>query len=271
MTPRKEPPISLAPAEDVKSQDVMLVSPVAEASETLVAPVTPITPPSSPRPAAKRARGFAAFAGAGSPFAPSPLAPNRRSTTPTPRRPVWLTDANPLADGVLSLSPFALSRQENPNGPTDDAEPASALAAVETRVSNTVAHITGEEDETVQSELRGVKLFIKRGIKAFTGGMPGHVKLLSHNQRTGERLLFRREPLGKVSMNVSMGSTVRCSFDLEDNVLRIVLKEAVEDGNGAQELVIYAIKRGRVSKQDFTDFAEALVAHFAPKSQAAVI
>lgn len=54
--------------------------------------------------------------------------------------------------------------------------------------------------------------------------------------------VFRREPLGKVSMNVSMGSTVRCSFDLEDSVLRIVLKEAVEDGNGAQELVIYAIK-----------------------------
>lgn len=48
--------------------------------------------------------------------------------------------------------------------------------------------LTGEEDETVKAELKGVKLFVKRGAKAFTGGMPGHVKLLSHTQSPEERL-----------------------------------------------------------------------------------
>lgn len=88
-------------------------------------------------------------------------------------------------------------------------------------------------------------------------------------------------------MNVSVGPTVRCSFDAEDNVLRVVLKEAVEDGNGAQELVVYAIKvchnficgkvilmffrskRGRVPKHDFTEFAETLAAYSLQRSTAA--
>jgi hypothetical protein len=48
-------------------------------------------------------------------------------------------------------------------------------------------------------------------------------------------------------MNVRVQSTVRCTFDPEDNVLRIVLKEAVEHGEGPaaarpQELVVYALK-----------------------------
>lgn len=67
-------------------------------------------------------------------------------------------------------------------------------------------------------------------------------------------------------MNVSVRPTVRCTFDPEDNVLRIVLKEAVEYGDGApetrtQELVVYALKRGRVPKKDFQEFADALMAN----------
>jgi len=143
---------------------------------------------------------------------------------------------------------------------------APALAATPARVQTTVAHLTGEEDETVKSELKGVKLFVKRGAKGFTGGMPGHIKLLSHTQSPEERLLFRREPLWKVSMNVRVQHAVRCTYDAEDNVLRIVLKEAVEYGDGPsatwpQELVVYALKRGRVPKKDFREFAEALVAN----------
>lgn len=127
--------------------------------------------------------------------------------------------------------------------------------------------LTGEEDELIKSELKGVKLFVKRGSRSFTGGMPGHVKLLSHSQRSEERLrkcscylhrvlylhyilcssVFRREPLWKVSMNIRVQPTVRCTFDAEDNVLRIVLKEAVEHGDKPQEarqqeLVVYALK-----------------------------
>jgi hypothetical protein len=48
-------------------------------------------------------------------------------------------------------------------------------------------------------------------------------------------------------MNVRIRPTVRCTFDDEDNVLRIVLKEAVEYNDGSpetksEELVVYALK-----------------------------
>lgn len=46
----------------------------------------PITPRASPSPA-KRAKGFAAFAGAGSPFTA-----NGALTVPSPQRPVWCRD-----------------------------------------------------------------------------------------------------------------------------------------------------------------------------------
>ena len=38
------------------------------------------------------------------------------------------------------------------------------------------------------SELKGVKLFVKRGGKDFSGGMLGHVKLLAHKESREERL-----------------------------------------------------------------------------------
>ena len=74
-------------------------------------------------------------------------------------------------------------------------------------------------------------------------------------------LVFRREPLWKVSMNIRVQPTVRCSYVAEENVLRIVLKEAIggsgnvgssaaessdsQAGSGDatnQEVVVYALK-----------------------------
>lgn len=51
-----------------------------------------------------------------------------------------------------------------------------------------LAGITGEEEEEVEAELRGVKLFVKRGTKEFSGGMLGHVKLLTHTETREQRL-----------------------------------------------------------------------------------
>lgn len=48
--------------------------------------------------------------------------------------------------------------------------------------------MTGEEEEDVHQELKGVKLYIKRGEREFSDGMLGHVKLLSHRQTSAERL-----------------------------------------------------------------------------------
>ena len=76
-------------------------------------------------------------------------------------------------------------------------------------------------------------------------------------------VVFRREPLWKVSMNIRVHPTVRCLFVADENVLRIVLKEAVggtgtsvadssdsQIGTGSQvqtentnqEVVVYALK-----------------------------
>lgn len=48
--------------------------------------------------------------------------------------------------------------------------------------------MTGEEDEEVITELKGAKLFVKRGAKDFADGMFGHVKYLSHRETKEERL-----------------------------------------------------------------------------------
>jgi hypothetical protein len=50
------------------------------------------------------------------------------------------------------------------------------------------ADVTGEEDEDVELELKGVKLFVKRGDKNFSDGMIGHIKLLSNKTTLDERL-----------------------------------------------------------------------------------
>jgi hypothetical protein len=59
-----------------------------------------------------------------------------------------------------------------------------------TSIDDTSSHIdlTGEEDEDVELELKGVKLYVKRGDSAFSEGVIGHVKLLSHRTTLDERL-----------------------------------------------------------------------------------
>ena len=48
--------------------------------------------------------------------------------------------------------------------------------------------MTGEENETVESELKGVKLYIKHGSREFTDGLIGHIKLLSNKDSESGRL-----------------------------------------------------------------------------------
>ncbi|OBZ74084.1 hypothetical protein A0H81_06267 [Grifola frondosa] len=116
--------------------------------------------------------------------------------------------------------------------------------------------VTGEEDEDVSAELKGAKLFIKRGEREFSDGILGHVKLLAHRESGAQRLLFRREPVWKVSMSVRLRPAVRCTFDEEQAVLRVVLKELVD---GKEQVVVYVLKRGKAPKGDFREFACAVV------------
>ena len=106
-----------------------------------------VTPPPSPPPT--RATGFAAFAGAGSPFMVSPFAPNGTMASPTPQRPVWCGNTfakqpSPvLSDSQVVDSAAAASSSINEVPPVENlAGPRAseaALAAVETRVKTTVA------------------------------------------------------------------------------------------------------------------------------------
>lgn len=206
----------------------------------------PVTPPvqltSKPSPA----RGFEAFANTGSAFR-SNL--DGASFPSFAEKPIWWSSGS-----CQSKQPF-----ENP-------------LAAENHVKTTYTHSTGEEDEDVESELRSVKLFVKRGTKDFTDGIIGHLKLLSHKAKQEGRLLFRREPLWQVSMNVRLHPLVRCTYDPEGNALRLILKEPVEQENvppeqWTQELVVYALKAGRVPKEEFREFAKALLVndYFKPK------
>ncbi|KAI8996491.1 hypothetical protein BD414DRAFT_478204 [Trametes punicea] len=144
--------------------------------------------------------------------------------------------------------------------------------------TSTQTIVTGEEDESVLSEVKGAKVFIKRGGRDFCEGILGNVKLLRHKDTGHERILFRREPVMKVSMNVRLGRLVRCSFDEAQGVLRVALKEPVEESQ-QEQIVVYAMKvrlsrdvleqidpnwlhcqRGKAVEGDFTDFAESVMA-----------
>lgn len=48
--------------------------------------------------------------------------------------------------------------------------------------------MSGEEGEEVEAELKGAKLFVKRGQREFSSGMLGHVKLLKDKDSEEERL-----------------------------------------------------------------------------------
>ncbi|KAF9497835.1 hypothetical protein BDN71DRAFT_1494463 [Pleurotus eryngii] len=237
--------------------DVPLVLPLSPKSPLDLPSTAPPTTSLAPkRPAtfggAFSNGGFAAFAGSSSPFS------SHSFSSPSPARgikPAWCIPSD-------SKSIF-----DAPNEPSSNAlgveEVAIAPAEVPSELAQT--HVTGEEDEVAELELKNIKLFVKRGKKGFSNGMIGHMKLLSNKSTKSERLLFRREPLWKVSMNVRVNTSVRCTFDAEEHVLRIVLAETVESPEipaeqWPREIVVYALKPGRSSKTDFTAFAEALIA-----------
>ncbi|KAF9224093.1 hypothetical protein BS17DRAFT_808377 [Gyrodon lividus] len=246
--------------------------------------------------ASRSANPFSAFASSSSPFAsyssgsgasPFGLAGQTAKSTPAWRRGkenavdvfAEASPANPLAPSANDALSSAASEPssasvQNKNG----IEVASQTQAL----TKSSSFITGEEGETVVAELKGVKLFTKRGRKEFTDGMYGHVKILSRssasstppnapeeasqeNTKPRIRLLFRRDPLGQVSMNVGLCPTVRCHFDAAENILRVILmEEIVVDGKESKEdVVVYALKAppiqpGRSPRPDFQSFAKTL-------------
>ncbi|KAJ3501018.1 hypothetical protein NLJ89_g9530 [Agrocybe chaxingu] len=214
--------------------------------------------PSTPKPkpfTSTSTGGFAAFAGSASPFASvkNPYALAQSSSQS------WGPGAK-NGRSIWSSTPGDLKTHQNDEEAAEDLvkdeknrkEEAHALEEAKGLVSPPSAkytHVTGEEDEDVELELKGVRLFTKRGSKPFAEGVAGHIKLLSNRTTMEQRLLFRREPLWKVSMNVRVQPTVRCTYVPEENVVRIILKESIEspsgesrDGEAKQELVIYALK-----------------------------
>ncbi|KAI5995657.1 hypothetical protein EDD15DRAFT_2255433 [Pisolithus albus] len=183
-----------------------------------------------------------------------------------PPKPAKTLSSNPFSAFANSGSPFAT--YSNPNGPAGHANQGERTTPAwrqkkddsEIRSDNSTqkltsspnGHTTGEEDEVVISDLKGAKLFIKRGRKEFTSGMYGHVKLLSYKSDASEGKedkVFRRDPLGQVSMNVALRPTVRCHFDEPESILRVILKEPqVTVGEEVKEdIVIYAFKVRNVS------------------------
>lgn len=227
-------------------------------------PVTP-PPPPAPKPVTLKSNvtAFSSFANTKSPF-------TKYSNTPFPSStstfaPAWRCGESRTPGFRIGNVPVPCPNDNalSPS-PNEVVETPSAGALGDRTQASTTSKasslVTGEEDESVSSELKGVKIFIKRGRKEFTDGNFGHIKILTQNERT--RLLFRRDPLGQVSMNVALRSAVRCHYDAGESILRVVLMEqvAVEGKEPKDEVVIYALKPGRASKVDFKVFAETLCA-----------
>ncbi|KAJ3002913.1 hypothetical protein NUW54_g5591 [Trametes sanguinea] len=126
------------------------------------------------------------------------------------------------------------------------------------------AHIASQQQQESigmgpgRTGVKGVKVYIKRGERDFCEGILGNVKLLRHKDTRQERILFRREPVMKVSMNVRLQPLVRCTFDEAQGLLRVTLKEPIE-GSQQDQVVVYAMKRGQASKADFADFSQSVL------------
>ncbi|KAJ7065343.1 hypothetical protein C8F01DRAFT_741437 [Mycena amicta] len=194
---------------------------------------------------------FSTFSGSSNPFFTSAGAsPSGFNLIPSPdRKPIWAS--------TQSKSTAA-----------DHADPTPALAIAAATPNALLPSVsqppvtTGEEDESALLSLRGLTLFVKRGDAAFSSGVAGTLKLLSHKTSGAKRLLFRREPLWQVAMNVRMHGALRCTFDEREGVLRVILKELRDlDGSPTTpQTVIYAFKPGRTCRRpEFGAFAEALV------------
>ncbi|KAJ2928556.1 hypothetical protein H1R20_g8549, partial [Candolleomyces eurysporus] len=275
-TPAPEPPRTPSPAPLSNEAVTPETSAVAQEQPNTSAPPTrPATPVAATTSkfgssTMSASKGFAAFAGSTSPFAS--VAKTGSQSSSFFRSSLWSLEGEVLRsqsgpnDTENALAPASGNKDGSEDNENDDEKEAKhALGAV--KISKLKTDFTREENEDVEQELKGVKLFVKRGNKPFSSGMIGHLKLLSEKSTSTERLLFRREPLWQVSMNVKVNSTVRCSYDAEENAVRLVLKEPVVSEStsspkkdGALELVVYALKPGRAcSKQDFKEFAESLL------------
>ncbi|RXW22359.1 hypothetical protein EST38_g3496 [Candolleomyces aberdarensis] len=275
-TPAPEPPRTPSPTPPSNEAVTPEASAVAQEQPNTSAPPTrPATPVAATRPTfgsntMSASKGFAAFAGSASPFAS--VAKTGSQSSSFFRSSLWSLEGEILRsqsgpnDTENALAPASGNNEGSEDKEIDDGKEAKhALGAV--KISKPKIDFTREENEDVEQELKGVKLFVKRGNKPFSSGMIGHLKLLSEKSTSTERLLFRREPLWQVSMNVKVNSTVRCSYDAEENAVRLVLKEPVisestssPKKDGALELVVYALKPGRACpKQDFKEFAESLL------------
>ncbi|KAI0664495.1 hypothetical protein C8Q70DRAFT_905647, partial [Cubamyces menziesii] len=217
------------PPSQLETPSAATATPAEKPTAPLTSPV-PLWPVSNA--IAKPSAAFQAFSGSGSAFASassvSPLA-----------GPVWSACA-----GEAAITPSA-SSESNP------------LAAL-TYATSTEVVLTGEEDESAVAEVKGAKVLIKRGERDFCEGILGHAKLLRHKDTGRERILFRREPVHKVSMNVRLRPLVRCSFDESQGLLRVTLKEPIE-GSQQEQVVVYALKRGKAPRTEFADFAQAVL------------
>ncbi|KAK1231379.1 hypothetical protein PQX77_005505 [Marasmius sp. AFHP31] len=217
-------------------------------------PITPETTVFSAKVQPKiEPQRFTSTSGGFASFASSPSAFKSFKASTTTSRPAWSGPDSPSARShdALDASPPGLALTQTENKDSD-------------QTPSNYSHITGEEDEDVRSEVKGVKLFVKRGTKDFTDGMMGHIKLLSSRDRNSprERLIFRREPLWQVMMNTRLSSAVRCTFEEEECILRVILAESlVASQKEKKEIVVYALKPGRgCTKQDFAGFARSVLA-----------
>ncbi|KAI1790265.1 hypothetical protein LXA43DRAFT_1017215 [Ganoderma leucocontextum] len=191
----------------------------------------------TPIVAARASSAFSAFTGQRSAFANSCVGPQRV--------PVWSTSTS----GSVSIFGDA---------PADStSSDANALAASTQSTAIAQKVLTGEEDEEVGREMKGAKVFIKRGDRDFCEGILGNVKFLKHKETGEHRILFRRESVWKVTMSVRLRPTVRCSFDEAQGALRVTLKEPIEDTQ-QEQLVIYVLKRGKTSRSEFAKFAKVV-------------
>ncbi|KAG6816527.1 hypothetical protein H0H87_005389 [Tephrocybe sp. NHM501043] len=231
------PPITPDPSPHIANERPSTPQVVFGSSATISSPLPKTIQPSQ-RPVTSKA--FSAFVTSGSAF--SVASPKSGSL-----KPAW------------SMPDLNKNTLEAPACNTEESTSSHVLVAATASKKSVVERLTGEEHEDVELELKGVKMFIKRGDKPFSDGMQGHIKLLSDKETHGQRLLFRREPLWQVSMNVRMHPTTRCTYNANENVLRIIITESVDKKDG-REIVIYALKPGRSSsKQDLKEFAEALI------------
>ncbi|KAN0088203.1 hypothetical protein V8E55_005260 [Tylopilus felleus] len=267
-------------------------------NEPEIPPARPVTPPRPAVPAKfESLNAFSAFSGSSSPFSSysnaSGTSPFALSGQTAKAAPAWRrvnesgSDMFSRVSSVNALAPSPNDTATSTKTALSQSKTAFSVPKETPSLAKPPTCLTGEEDETIEAELKGVKLFIKRGRKEFTDGMYGHVKILAqkgtpkrttnentvgtdaeNNSRT--RLLFRRDPLGQVSMNVGVHPTIRCHFDAAENILRVIVMEKVTmDANDSKEdIVVYALKPGRVQKADFQSFAKTLCDHEGLQSRA---